>query len=497
MRGLAATCATIGLALGLGASGCTELVDGRVQVELVYPCRPGQGELGPRMALFCLSVLQGERLVGGPSCASSLPEARLELPEEISPSRVRVEIYDADHVLLLRGASPPVSLVSGEEVRVPVSLAPAQGFGLLWAEEAGCQPLPHPLEGHTATLFPTGHLLLAGSARAELSTGQAALLVDTQDPGVAPLSTPASLHRHQHAAALLDDGRLLLVGGLVTGDGLATQEMVALPGGSELMGPYVTGLDYAAAVQLEALPARALHGRPRPRAAVFFGAQVLVADGENPAEMLLGGGTRVEPVEFLGLPGSPFPPNGRTPGVTPYAAGKALVPGVGTGRVVRLTVEEGTPAVLGEVVLPQAAARDHPRTLHLPQGGIMVLGGLTVGATEESPVVLLDVDGALTPVAVPAGFPGRGFSATLLDGGRVAVAGGVDPATGEASPRTYLLSPAEGGYRVARGPDLRLARALHTATWLPDGRLLLAGGAALGAGADPARSVEALALEAP
>jgi hypothetical protein len=273
---------------------------------------------------------------------------------------------------------------------------------------------------------------------------------------------------------------------------------VSLEGGSELMGAYVPGLDYAGAVQLEALPTQLMFGRPRPHAAVFFGSQVLLTDGENSPEMVLDGGSRTALAEFPGQPGPPFPPNGRTPTVAPYAAGKALVPGLGTGRLARLTVQEGTASVLFEVVLAAMAPRDHPQALLLPGGSIMVLGGLVGMAVDEPPVVVLDSAGALTPVAVPAGFPERGFSATLVDGGRVVVAGGVAPGASQASARTFLLQPAgAGAWRVARGPDLRLARALHTATWLPDGRLLVVGGTALGAGADPARSVEALSVELP
>jgi hypothetical protein len=497
LRGYRTTLAALA-ALALGIGGCTELVDGQVSVDLIYPCRPGPGELGPRMSLFCLSVMQGETLLSGPACASSLPAARLELPEALTPAQVVVEIFDASGVLLLRGASPAVSLLSGEDLSVPVALATAQEFSLMWADETGCQPLAHPLEGHSATLFPTGHLLLAGSARAEVTAGRAALLLDTYDPAVATLSTPISLHRHQHEGVLLDDGQLLLVGGLTTQGGAPTPEVVSLAGGSELLGAYVPGLDYAGAVQLEASPGSLTFGRPRPHAAVFFGAQVWIADGESPPEMLLDAGTRSALVEFPGEPGVPFPANGRTPTVVPYSEGKALVPGLGAGRLARLTVQEGTSSVLFEVVLAALAPRDHPLALLLPGGSIMVLGGLVGAVVDESPVVVLDSAGGLTPVALPAGFPERGFSATLLGGGRVLVAGGVAPGASQANEWTYLIQPAgAGAWRVARGPDLRLARAFHTATWLPDGRLLVIGGTALGAGTDPARSVEALSIAVP
>jgi hypothetical protein len=478
--------------------GCTEYRDGRVELDLAYPCRPGPAELQARIGLYCLRVTRGATLVAGPACASSLEEAALSLPESISPVRIGLEILDRDGVPLLRGISPETSLLSGEEDRVPLALAPVQGFGLLAGQAPGCASLPHPLEGHTASAFPSGHLLLLGSSRSEVTPTRAGLLFDGHTHAAVTLATPASLHRNQHTSSPLGDGGLLVAGGVLTADGQPTRTLVSLAGGSALGETYLDGWDYAPAVNLTELSTGLLHPRPAPDASVFFGSQVLLVDGLNPPEMFLASLGTIQEVEFTNLPGSPFPPNNRTARVVPYAPDKALVPGLGTGRLGRLTVQEGSARALFDVVVQQTAARNHPMAVLLEGERVLVLGGVVSGSVQEGPVVVWGNDGSLTEVPVPPGFPERAFSASLLPDGRVLVAGGVDPGTTSASPRSYLLSPVGAGFRVERGPDLQIPRAGHTASLLPDGRLALAGGAGLSlAQEDPAWSVEVLAVGRP
>ncbi len=65
-------------------------------------------------------------------------------------------------------------------------------------------------------------------------------------------------------------------------------------------------------------------------------------------------------------------------------------------------------------------------------------------------------------------------SATLLPNGKVLVAGGVDPAGGATLASAELYDPAEGSWSITG--SLNIGRSYHTATLLPNGKVLVAGG---------------------
>jgi len=122
--------------------------------------------------------------------------------------------------------------------------------------------------------------------------------------------------------------------------------------------------------------------------------------------------------------------------------------------------------------------REHTAT-PLPDGSILITGGhyYSYGAGFE----VLDV-GAAWPR--PDGSP-RAFgyphdvrtrhAATALADGRVVASGGVDAwSNGEVLRSWEVFEPASGTWRIPRA--LVTARFDHTATLLPDGRVLLAGG---------------------
>jgi hypothetical protein len=128
----------------------------------------------------------------------------------------------------------------------------------------------------------------------------------------------------------------------------------------------------------------------------------------------------------------------------------------------------------------------------LPGGGALMLGG---------EINLSDFEAATrverwTPAAPggPAGAPAGAWAtagnltcnrnrhtASLLDGGRVLVAGGI-AFGGTALDRDAELFVLGAGSRQPTGGEMVTRRWGHTATTLPDGRVLLAGGVAAGTG---------------
>ncbi|WP_437813381.1 kelch repeat-containing protein [Sorangium sp. So ce1078] len=160
------------------------------------------------------------------------------------------------------------------------------------------------------------------------------------------------------------------------------------------------------------------------------------------------------------------------------------------GSRIELSVDVGD--AVGEAVLVDpvwtltggamnVGRRGHTETL-LPSGLVLVTGGWGIDVLEEK---LLSLDSAelYDPVADAWSLTGSmkhartDHTATLLASGEVLVAGGLhpDPFEGDVRLETAeLYRPAIGEWTDAR--PMQRARAYHTATLLPSGEVLVAGG---------------------
>ncbi len=459
-----------------------EKIDGQLNIQLTWVCDPPIEDFVAQIDVYCVRVLYPGNRAPDESCSSSLEGLNLAVDETSGLVVVEVVGLTASNEPLVRGRSTPVRLVSGVPNALTIPALPLGSFSLVAADSGQCLPLPYYAVDHTATVFPSGHVLVTGSASPNEDPTRIAFLVDPVTGRLATLETPPALYRYQHSATLLDDGRLVILGGQ-NQLGSAPQDILMLHGAS-MMKPYDRAVKYSL-VSFKELAEGLMVPRARHLASLFFGNQVLVNDGERTAEMFLGSR---EQSGFIAVSGSdPFPiSGGRIASLVPLDDQRALVLGAETNHNGLLTVQQNTRGLGFTPFNLPVAARDLPVGVALGDDLAMFLGGLAGAMIGEPPVVLVDPSGPSmheVPVDEPS-FPQRGFSASLLPDGRVFVVGGTSARAQYKPGSTFLLEKQAGGdptkWDSYPGPKLVMPRAFHTASLLPDGRLLLIGGIASG-----------------
>jgi hypothetical protein len=117
-------------------------------------------------------------------------------------------------------------------------------------------------------------------------------------------------------------------------------------------------------------------------------------------------------------------------------------------------------------------ARENATATLLPNGKVLIAGGFLSSTELYDPVTNTFAAPASTPVMNTAR---GGATATLLNNGKVLIAGGSDNATNLSS--TELYDPATNTFAAsASTPVMNTAREFATATLLPNGKVLIAGG---------------------
>ena len=316
----------------------------------------------------------------------------------------------------------------------------------------------------SATVLSDGRVLLfMGGRTAVFDPSTGALSVA---PGVGTM-------RIAHTATLLDDGRVLLAGGL-TND---AQGQSAASTSADLCDPATGAI--AATGSLSA--PRALHAAARladGRVLISGGCQV--CDIEKPENFKMSQAAELyDPQSGMFSPGlAEMPRFFHT--ATTLGDGRVLL-AAGMDMAGPITAAElFDPATDKFTTAPGASAS---RTLHtatlLDDGRVLVVGGVERAQAGSggtgTPLTTAELFDPATGTFSPTGSTAVGHAAhtaTLLRDGRVLVAGGMD-AQNKAVGTAELYDPKTGTFSPTGTMAIPLA--LHTASLLADGRVLLWG----------------------
>lgn len=339
--------------------------------------------------------------------------------------------------------------------------------------------LANPRAGHTATLLPDGTVLIAGAS--DLQVGSDLLISNPNAETVsASGQTTATVHlttsREFHTATLLQTGKVLIAGGNEYYPSTATAEL------------------YDPASKQSTATGSMSTARTGHTASLLPDGRVLIVGG---ALSELGSAEIYDPSKGTFGPAS-SPLSARTGHTaTVLASGKILFAGGQGPSGTLATAEVYDPATstfkaVGSMSEPRA---HHTATL-LPNGKVLVTGGIVysnlyaqsysqivqyfpqvvVGATPSVTAELFDPQ-TETFTAIGSMTTARAsHTATLLPDGTVLLCGGLLGYSNEfdSDNTAEIYDPATGSFKSAG--TMNSGKFWHTATLLPDGTVMLAGG---------------------
>ncbi len=300
----------------------------------------------------------------------------------------------------------------------------------------------------TATLLPNGKVLLLGKVASGDATRGA--LFDPETGTFAATTGAMVAPRSKHTATLLSDGDVLILGGVNGAGTLVAQDEIYDP---------VTDTFTALAVPL---PTR----RAEHAAVLLPDGRVLVAGGQSPSMLVpyvYSGGIWTAVTDTTGTPGYGI-------SLTLLANGHVLL--ASDGDVFLFDPFPGPASTRWRTMDTSGAASGEP--VLLPSGDVLFCKGYPY-----LEYALWDVESSSFREPFPeASLPvrlQRGFRALALPDGRVLVTGGYGGESGvDPLSLVVILDPATGVTTVL--PSMAEERARHTATLLPNGRVLVAGG---------------------
>ncbi len=303
---------------------------------------------------------------------------------------------------------------------------------------------------HTATLLPNGSVLIVGGEQ-----GFPQSSAELYDPVARTWSSTQAMTtaRGKHTATLLPNSKVLVVGG----------EWYGAVGGTLTFLPVASAELYDPATGTWTATGTMTTARAGHTATFLPNGKVLVAGGSDASTEIYdpstGTWTATGPMVYA----RSFHTATLMPG------GKVLVAGGGGSTAELYDPARGTWTATGAM----AGNREGPMAVLLPNGKVLVAGGLgsdgyffLASAELFDPTVGMSIGtGSMTT-------PRESHTATWLPNGRVLVTGGDDGSSALASAELY--DPVTGAWS-ATGP-MTTNRTSHTATLLPSGKVLVTGG---------------------
>ena len=334
---------------------------------------------------------------------------------------------------------------------------------------AGATPVnPAPIAGEMAQARSAPGITLLSDGRVLVTGGVsdfgAIASVEVYDPSSGTFVNAGRMAtpRARHTATLLTDGRVLVARGVTTGE-----EIVA---SAEVFDPSTDSWSPVGAMT---------HGRPGHAAALLSNGNVLVAGGFTTGDEALASAELFDPSTGSWSPAGAMTEARLSNMATVLPDGRVLiVGGFGVdGFLASAEVYDPTTDEWSSASTMMEARLGHTVSL-LSDGRVLVVGGFGVDEFLASAEVYDPTTGMWSsPSGVkPATMrQSRGFhTATLLPDGRVLVAGGFFPTLDEALASAEVYDPSTNTWSSTT--SLSQARATHDATLIGDRRVLVAGG---------------------
>lgn len=347
--------------------------------------------------------------------------------------------------------------------------------------------------GHTVTLLPNNDKLIVGGRSCVAPVCATQVAVPLADMGIqllyaeknyAALSSLAAQKRTLHTSTLLPNGDILIAGGKSSGGLLRHAEL------------FTPGADIFSPINGEMGQVRAQHS-----ATLLPNGRVLIAGGSTTNATSTASTNTTEiyyPDTKRFIPTSPMTDARANHSAIMLPDGRVFVAG-GRGGASNVTL--GTAEIfistqsrwMSAATMIASCRRAIHATVQLKNGKIMLIGGINASGPLTSSALYDPVANTwdcATVTALP--IPLFSHTATLLFDGRVLVTGG-NNGIGEVN-RSYIYDPGAGagGTWTATDPTPLLEpRFDHTATLLPNGNVMISGGAQSAAGNTVPTSIEA------